>query len=189
MPYRRKYNGRSTRRRTNINRSVSRAVTAHQETKNVRLSAQFLTLPTSGLNIELNALSTGPDNGERIGNRVRNVRLTSQLVSVGCGPVRLVIYCPKNPLTSLQSTQRFAAIDPSDFWVLHDKVYGNGGKTQSNDMITINLNKKLNFHTQWGNSSSNGFSKNPLKAFITTDVQSGGQGTLEGYFQTFYKDG
>jgi len=177
--------GRPTKRsRTTINRVVTRAISSRQETKIKRISAQFLNAPTTGLNIELNSLSNGPDNGERVGNRVRNIRLTAQLVTKQTGAVRVVIYCPKNPLAALANTTRFSSINPSDFWVLHDKIYVDG----PNGTYTININKKLNFHTHWSGTSSNGFQRNPLKCFISTDDQGGVNGTVEGHFNLYYKD-
>jgi len=177
--------GRATKRsRTSINRTVSRAIDSRQETKVTRTSSQFLNGPLTGLNIELNALSNGAMEGQRVGNRVRNVRLTAQLVAKQTGAIRIVLYCPKNPSASIPTTTRFSSIDPADFWILHDKLYVNG----PNGSYCINLNKRLNFHTHWGNTSSNGFQRNPIKCFMTTDDQGGVNGTVEGHFNVYYKD-
>jgi len=177
--------GRPTKRsRTTINRVVA----ARQETKLKRTAGVFLSNPTVGTNLELNALSTGPDNGERIGNRIRNLRLTGQLVCVGTGAVRVILYCPKSPQASINTATRFSSIDNTDFWVLHDKVYGTGINTNPTQVITMNLNKKTNFHTFWGSASSNDFQRNPIKCFITSDVQGGTAGTVEGHFNLYYKD-
>ena len=181
--------GRPTKRsRTTINRVVTRAISARQETKLKRTAGVFLSNPTVGTNLELNALSTGPDNGERIGNRIRNLRLTGQLVCVGTGAVRVILYCPKSPQASINTATRFSSIDNTDFWVLHDKVYGTGINTNPTQVITMNLNKKTNFHTFWGSASSNDFQRNPIKCFITSDVQGGTAGTVEGHFNLYYKD-
>ena len=186
MPVRRALfqDGRSAKRsRTTINRTIYRAISSRQETKVKRIN-QFLNSPNAGVTVELNDMSNGPDNGERVGNRIRNLRLTAQLVTKQTGAVRIVIYCPKNPNASLAPSTRFSSINPSDFWVLHDKIYVDG----PNGTYTININKKLNFHTHWSGTSSNGFQRNPLKCFISTDDQGGVNGTVEGHFNLYYKD-
>lgn len=193
MPVRRALfqNGRSAKRsRTSINRTVSRAIAARTETKFVGLTGTFLNLPTTGTNLEINALSTGGDNGERIGNRIRNLRLTGCLHAQGTGTIRIIIYCPKRPQASLSTGIRFGALDNSDMWVLHDKCY-NPGVIQDNapnDSFCININKKLNFHTHWGSNSNNDFQRNPIKVYLVSSNQGGIQGKLEGHFKTFYKD-
>jgi len=191
MPVRRALfqDGRSAKRsRTNINRVVTRAISARQETKFVSLSGTFLNLPIAGVNLEVNALSTGPDNGERIGNRVRNLRITGCLHSQGLGTIRVIIYCPKNANAALSTGIRFGAVDNSDMWVLHDKCYNPGTNQLSvNDTLAININKKLNFHTHWGSASNNDFQRNPIKIYLVSS-QQGAVGSLEGHFKTYYKD-
>lgn len=182
-------NGRAAKRsRNSINRTVSRAIASRTETKYAFLSGTFLLNPTTGTNLELNALSTGPDQGERIGNRVRNLRLTGCLTCRGTGTLRIILYCPKNGNAAISNLTRFGNIDTSDNWVIHDKVYNPGLSFAGNDGFAINLNKKLNFHTHWGSPSSNDFQRNPLKCYIVSDNQAGTVGIVEGHFKTYYKD-
>lgn len=182
-------NGRSAKRsRTSLNRTVSRAINARTETKFRAFSTTFLSNPTTGTNVELNAMSTGPDNGDRIGNRVNNLRVTGLLAARGTGTVRIILYCPKKATTALSTATRFGSINTSDFWVLHDKVYNPGLSFAGNDGFAININKKLNFHTHWGSSSNNDFQRNPLKLYMVSDNQGGTVGTVEGHFKVFYKD-
>jgi len=183
-------NGRPAKRsRTTINRVVSRAINARTETKFSILSSTFLNNSTTGINLELNALSTGPDQGERIGNRVRNLRLTGCLNCAGTGTVRVILYCPKNANSAIGTGLRFGHVDTSDNWVIHDKCYNPGtNQNSSNDTLAININKKLNFHTHWGGNSSNDFQRNPMKCYLICSNQSGVGGSVEGHFKIHYKD-
>lgn len=178
------------RSRNTINRTVSRAISSRQETKFRVLNGTFLNNPTLGTNLEINALSTGADNGERIGNRVRNLRVTGCLTAKGTGTVRVILYCPKNPQAAIPTSVRFSGTDSNDFWILHDKCYNPGiNENSSNDALCININKRLNFHTHWGSPSNNDFQRNPLKCYIVSAQQGGLVGQVEGHFKIFYKDG
>ena len=188
MAYPKRKYARSGYRRTNLNRSITRSIRNSQETKVHRTSGTFVADPSQFTNVELNNLGTGSDNGKRIGDKVLNTRLRAQLVCTNTGPARVVIYCPKAPNASIPTTTAFGDIDPSEFWCLYDRVLGQG--PTSNGFTTVNINKKLNFHTKWAGNSSNGFSSNPLKMYLY--YQNVGEAiipNIRGNFSVFYKDG
>lgn len=188
MAYRRrKYNGRSTNRsRTSLNRRINRAITTRSETKILPTSGVFIENRTDGVNINLPQMPQGPEATQRIGNRIRNVRLTGCLSCKETGPVRVVIYCPKVAIQSLSATNRFNAIDTADNWILHDKVYFLG--PIANGSYSININKKLNHYTTWGGSNQLDWKKNPVKVYLVMENNSGTSGKVEGHFKLFYKD-
>lgn len=164
--------------------SVTRTVRRLAETKYNTLEGPWLQGVTAnlGTNVEISSLSQGDNVSNRDGLKVTCTRLIAHLSGVGTGPMRVVVYCPKDPAASLAADTDFDAISPADHWVLHDKMYYNA------DLASlVHINLPLNHKIEWSSGTATAWRRNPVRVLIVKGGNGAGS-VINGFVRLYFKD-
>ena len=116
--------------------SVARAVRNLQETK--YLNTTLASASATSHSFNLNAIPANDSQSGRDGRKVLNTNI--RVCARAAAPMRVVIYCPKDPSSSLTLATQSSVIENDEFWVLYDSLHTSGGGTGN---ANITLNKHL----------------------------------------------
>ena len=198
----RRRRGRKRKRRGGVKRMVKRMIARSVETKRVSETFDELTVDIDGQNYILVEIEEGTGEDERIGNRLRLIRMKLKGVikarSDGAQSiVRIVLFIPK-VIDSLISTNVdvYDMLDYDKFTVLSDKLYCVDG-TAGPGCRMVNLSKSFNrgirkgLEVIYNGPLKTQLTKNRLAFYIVSDasnVVGSPKPTFTGWVTSLYKD-
>lgn len=176
--YRARQQDAKRRRTTGSLASAVRAL-AESKYKNVDVSHSI----TSASTTTLTDISTGDGPSTRDGRKVLITSVSLKLTNSNGYPVRVTLYVPKNPSTSLSLTNWYDAIENDEFWVLHDYIYQTNDVTGANSTI-VNFNMARKLTVEYSDTTGTSAVRSPIKMLLSTPTNS----TINGHTKVWFKD-
>lgn len=136
---------------------------------------------TSASNTLLTSIPQGANQSERIGLKVKALRIEAVLTSQV--PLKVTFYTPYDADDTATMTNDTLVPDPTKFVTLGSYVFNNHAASQS-QIMTINHKLPLGVVCRWDSTTGTSTAKNPIYA----QVSSVGNVTVTGQFRVWYID-
>lgn len=153
---------------------------------------------TSPVNSAMTIIGQGTGQHDRIGNQIHVTGWYGQLSffassTDGYNSIRVIIYSPKDPTTTLTGIPPEGEVDTDQINVLYDRLIG-VSYTGGPRVVTLTLRKKFNKGNKQGRvvqyhgTGSTDYAKAPLFLYAVSDSGASVHPHMTGHLRLYYKD-
>ncbi len=190
--------GFSSEQRRQISRIAKKTTQRMSETKYNSGIFSSLAIQDAGrtpVSEAVTEIQQGDSAVQRIGNRVKVTGFYGKFTITYADTtniVRVIMYMPRNPTSTLSTIDTNDLIDFDDFNILYDKSFAvsSGGPGTKNITISRKWNRgnKSGINVFYASGSSTDYAKNPIFLYVVSDSAGVPDPTINGNYRLYFKD-